>query len=146
MKKSSEDASCHYCGDWNECRDHMVPHSFTSYGISNRVYKGRTVPCCHLCNQLKGSRVFYAVEDIAAHLQERYRKKFKRVLRFPVWENHEIERLDYTLRSQIERGEDARRLITAKLANLDLVQSGLEPVPLRTYEPGVYLFVSESGR
>jgi hypothetical protein len=123
----SEDR-CVYCGDWFECRDHLVPRSFM------RVYrdyrKSETVHCCALCNQLAGDYVAYSVGEKAVYLIDRYERKFKKWLELPAWHRTEVNELRFTLKRRIAINEAFRRLITAKLRNLDLVSLGFKPIPI----------------
>jgi hypothetical protein len=119
---------CVYCGDWFECRDHVIPLAFM------RVYrdyrKGETVHSCAICNQLAGAYVSYSVGEKAVYLLTCYERKYKRWLELPVWTRPEVGELRYTLRTRVRLNEAFRRLIVAKLRNLDLVSMGFEPVPI----------------
>lgn len=130
MSDSSDD-QCVYCGDWFQCRDHLVPASYMQ--VYRSYAKGTTVKCCHLCNNLAGDFVAFTVGDKAAHIEKRYRKRFKKVLKLPHWDEWELKQLDYGLRDMVIKNQHMKRLILIKLENLELVQAGFEPVPIRGF-------------
>lgn len=119
---------CVYCGDWFECRDHVIPRAFM------RVYRdyrrAETVHCCALCNQLAGDYVAYSVGEKAVYLIDRYERKYRKWLELPVWTKPEVYELRFTLKKRIATNEAFRRLIVAKLRNLDLVSLGFKPIPI----------------
>ena len=89
---------CAHCGDFYECRDHVIPVSWES--VFRSYKKGHTVPACALCNQLAGDYVPYSFADKASFLIGRYQKKFRRLIRLPHWTEDEIAELYYGMRTQ----------------------------------------------
>lgn len=122
---NGSDERCVYCGDWFECRDHVIPRAFL------RVYRdyrrNETVHCCALCNQLAGDYVAYSTGEKAAYLMARYERKYKYWLELPVWTGAELKGLRYSLRTRVACNEALRRLIAFKIRNLDLVSLGFKP-------------------
>lgn len=116
---------CVYCGDWFQCRDHVIPVSWMQV---YRDYKpGQTVHCCNLCNTLAGSFVAFSVIQKANYFATKYRKKFRKTLRLPDWTDKELEALEYGLRGFVRQQINERLLLEAKLENLDRVALGFEP-------------------
>ena len=119
---------CHYCGDWYDCRDHVIPVSYTHI---RRAFKGcKTVPACTMCNSLLSSFLFASMEERSAYLFDKYQSRYRRVLKLPVWTEQEVSELDYGMRSVVEGQQHAKRIVMAKLANLALTSEGEEPVSI----------------
>lgn len=119
---------CVYCGDWFQCRDHVIPVSWAQVYRDSK--EDQIVHCCTLCNTLAGDFVAFSVIQKANHLAMKYRKKFRKVLRFPNWSDKELEELDYGLKGFVLQQINERLLMEAKLENLDRVALGFEPRPL----------------
>lgn len=139
-----EQKVCVYCGDWFECRDHVIPVSYTH---ARRCFRNtKTVPACKLCNQLLGSQIFSSMEERSAYLFDTVRHRYRRLLKLPVWSQDEIDDLQDGMRSVVETSQHAKRLIAAKLANLNLTSNGQEPVPipaLRSHSEAIALLCAE---
>lgn len=119
---------CHYCGDWYQCRDHVIPVSYTH---PRRVFKGcKTVPACLLCNSLLSNFIFSSMEERSAYLFDKYHSRYRRLLKLPVWSEDEINELEAGMRSVVEGQQHAKRLIMAKLSNLALTSEGEAPVSI----------------
>ena len=113
---------CIYCGDWFQCRDHIIP---ISYCQTYRDYKrGATVYCCKECNTLLGDRAHFSISSRAEYLIEAYWVKRRKFLTFPEWTADEIMRLGYNLRDGIARKMATKRIYLKKLENLELVSQG----------------------
>ena len=127
-----EQKCCVYCGDWYQCRDHVIPISYSS---SYRNYKPKDiVKCCMLCNSLAGDSLHFSIMSKAKYLYHRYNRKYKKVLNYPVWDIVELNDLDYGLRQFIVSRQHLKRLITFKLENLELVACGLAPRILNKFK------------
>ena len=123
--------SCVYCGDWYQCRDHVIP---VSWQQTYRSYKkGETVRSCTLCNTLAGDSVHFSIISKAEYLIKRYNKKFKKVLNLPKWSAQEIDDLDYGLKSYVLNRQHLKYLIAAKLKNLEKSSYGLDVEPLNVF-------------
>jgi predicted nucleic acid-binding Zn ribbon protein len=119
---------CVYCGDFNQCRDHVIPvsvsHTFRTYNYED------TVDCCMECNKLAGDFSATCIEEKAAFLVKRYQKKYNSILELPKWDNKELDKLDGALRMQIKANENKKRLLTLKINNLELCSYGTMPKPI----------------
>lgn len=127
----SDTAYCVYCGDWSQCRDHVIPVSYSQTYRNYRV--GDTVPCCHLCNTLAGDSLHFSVQSKSRYLVDRYLKKFKKVLKIPDWSPSDLRDLDYGLRTFVESRLYLRELVESKLCNLRRVSDGFEAVRLNEF-------------
>ena len=104
---------CVYCGQSAETKDH-VPAVSTAWAFGTDYFRSQGIPLlvypsCQECNKTLGaySRRF-DLKARAAHVYEKYGKKYARFMKQPEWEHDELEELDYSLRSYIERSEIIR--------------------------------------
>lgn len=104
---------CVYCGQSAEAKDH-VPAVSTAWAFGTDYFRSQGIPLlvypsCQECNATLGaySRRF-DLRGRAAYVYEKYRKKYDRVMNQREWEDEELEELDYSLRSYIERSEIIR--------------------------------------
>lgn len=121
---------CTYCGDFNECQDHVT---CVAYNSGNRsLDRGPTVACCNMCNNLAGDFVAESVIQKAIHLEIMYERKFGRKLQScgARWTRVEIAELTGNLRDYVECKQFLVVLLRAKLKNLNRVINGylLEPI------------------
>lgn len=123
---------CVYCGDWFQCRDHVVPISWQQTYRNYR--RGETVKCCTLCNTLAGDSVHFSLLSKAEYLIKRYHKKFKKILLLPEWTLDEMEELDYGLQAYVLQRQHLKHLVLFKLENLSRSSCGLDVEPLRAFD------------
>ena len=116
---------CVYCGDFNQCRDHVIP---VSYNSTHRNYNpNETVDCCNECNRLAGSYPATSVDDKASYLLQRYKTIYSKILNLPLWENSELDQLKGSLKMQVKANENKRRLISKKMEHLRISAMGILP-------------------
>lgn len=121
---------CIYCGDWFQCRDHLVP---VSYSQSYRDYKSRdTVKACIECNKYAGSTVFFNIQDKAKFIKSQYLKHKDKILTLPTWEQEELSGIGRNLESTILKNQSLKSLYLMKLDNLELVVNGYPPIPIHS--------------
>lgn len=119
---------CVYCGDFFECRDHVIP---VRYNNVRRDYRrGSTVHCCNRCNGLLGSAAYFTVQERARHLIDRYRERNARDLTFPDWSEHELSTMAPKMRRTIRGRLAVRTLIRLKIDNLERVCLGIDVEPI----------------
>ena len=121
---------CVYCGDFNQCRDHVIPVRYMS--VLRSYNSDDTVDCCHLCNRLALDYPAKCIEEKAYYLINQYQKKFSKILKMPEWENNEIDELSGNLQFKVKATENHRRFIKNKLENLYLSSMGTLPKKLKT--------------
>jgi hypothetical protein len=124
-------AFCVYCGDWWQCRDHVIPLSWLRVYRNYRV--SETVHCCDLCNKLAGSFPAQSIEEKAFHLQRRYENKFKRLLSRgnSPWTRQGLSELHGWLRHYCTTRAILRQVVERKLINLAAVSLGFPAKPFR---------------
>lgn len=119
---------CVYCGDFFECRDHVIP---VRYNNVKRDYRpGSTVHCCNRCNALLGSAAYFTVKARAAFLIDRYRERNARDLTFPDWSADELATMSPRMQRAILGRLAARALIRLKIDNLERVCLEIEVEPI----------------
>lgn len=119
---------CSYCGDYYQCRDHVIP---VSWNDTYRTYRpGDTVPCCRECNGYLGNKPLFNLPDRANYLTDVYLKKKGAILKFKGWSPEELRDVGYNIREQIEKRLYLKEVYSNKLMNLGLVSSGCEPYPI----------------
>ena len=105
---------CVYCGQSPETKDH-VPAVSTAWAFGTDYFRSRGIPLlvypsCQECNSTLGAfSSRFDLKGRAIYVYEKYRKKYARVIEQLEWEEEELEELDYSLRSYIERSEMIRR-------------------------------------
>jgi 5-methylcytosine-specific restriction endonuclease McrA len=110
---------CHYCGLPADTIDHTIPQHL----IARVDYSGidipdslLTVPACRECNVLIGGSVFATVDERARYLKSRLRKRYRSVLKTPVWSTGELEEMSDKMREYISSAAKARKCIEDRLA------------------------------
>jgi len=111
---------CIYCGQISDTKDH-VPAVSTVWAYGTEYFAKLRIPlvaypACRECNSTLGNRsTRFDLKSRAIHLYEKYRKKYCSLLQQPEWEVDEIDALDYSLASYIERAELLRSWIERRL-------------------------------
>jgi hypothetical protein len=130
MAKSIEIGTehCVYCGDYFQCRDHVIPVSYSSV---YRSYKpGDTVHCCNRCNSFLSDKAHFTIHDRANYLIDIYRDRHWKDITFPIWEKQELEELGHNLRANVEKRLRLKTLYLNKIRNLELCSQGHPIVPI----------------
>ncbi len=118
---------CVYCGDYFQCRDHVIPISYRS--TFRHFSSGEIVPCCRQCNTLAGDHVALTVQEKVMFLQRKYEALLKRK-KSPVWTEGELRSLDFGLQTLVRRKSYESDLIRQKIKNLESVIFDLEITPI----------------
>lgn len=112
---------CVYCGDLATCRDHVIPACVLGYRRRHFRRGDWIVSACHECNQILGSELLVTVPTRAEYLFARYQKRWKKILRSPVWTIAERAELAGNLSRHIEALENLRDICIRRLDHLSLV-------------------------
>ncbi len=112
---------CTYCGSDSDLqREHVISATY----LGTRSYdedKQWIVPACRICNLLAGSKVFFSIPDKAEYILSRYRKRYKKILSIPYWDEEELKSMGYLLRASIEGGIMAKAIINQRVRYLEIV-------------------------
>lgn len=126
---NTAETCCVYCGDYNECQDHVICVSYNSG--NRRLDRGKTVNCCNMCNGIAGDFLAESIIEKAIYLEDQYQRRFSKFRKIPKWTRAELAELGKNLHDMIGRKQFMRELLHAKLKNLDRVINGYPPNPIR---------------
>ena len=118
---------CYYCGDSADTLDHTIPVSFYSTIPTRSGIKSKysdpvpVVDCCLECNTTLHNKLVTDVRDRADLIQERYAKKYKKVLSLPRWNEEDIDELGKSLRSVIVRDQILQTSLKERLDYLEMI-------------------------
>jgi len=109
---------CTYCGLPAATRDHVLPQVLASSlqlaGLENAPDR-TTVPACHECNSILGSRVFPSLAARRNAVHASLAKRYHSILHAPRWAPEDIAALGPTLRSAVERQQYIREVTLDRL-------------------------------
>ncbi len=117
-KTSAEANLCIYCGLPADSLDHIPPQSvrptLVKMGIASR-FPFREVWACRECNSLLGYRELWTIELRKRFIKKALRKKYRRYLRIPHWDDREISELGYALQQHVLQGTVIREILEYRL-------------------------------
>lgn len=109
---------CAYCGLPSTEREHVLPSSFTQAlsdmeeVIPVRLY---LVPSCRECNTLAHNYVFKNITQKRRYIHDRIRRRYKKLLRMPIWTESDLEELSPDLVRYVHRGLQFKEIILSRL-------------------------------
>ncbi|WP_061937659.1 hypothetical protein [Aureimonas sp. AU22] len=109
---------CVHCGMAAETDDPNVPDSLFGflYAIQRPGSGGVTVPVCRECASASKDIRFATPEAQRRHIDAVLRARHRRDLAVADWEDDEVARLGYVLRTAVLNGIDGRERAEARLA------------------------------
>lgn len=116
-----KDDLCTYCGDYAQCRDHVIPVNFLSVARSYSPTKNWIVPSCNDCNTMAGSKVFFSVPEKARYIKSRFERRHSKILKHPEWSQEELNDVSYQIREMVWGGLVAKRVAKERLEYFDSV-------------------------
>ena len=109
---------CSYCGEFADTYDHVIPVSYKHVDRKMEVGNKEAIPCCSECNTILGNRFLHTVSARATYLLKEYRKRYKRVLNTPHWEDDELEEMGESMRKSILARLDTKDILNERLIHL----------------------------
>jgi hypothetical protein len=110
---------CFYCSEPSTCYDHRPAISLLpSLDIKEYLEKGskfRLIPSCTLCNSYLSNTNFINIFDCLLFLKTKYNKKLDK---FPVWSEKELEFISESLIGLILLNQEKRNVLIEKLENI----------------------------
>lgn len=118
---------CFYCGFPATTRDHSIPVSILWTIIRNQNWdlleqlkagyeRGElVVPACRECNSLLAAGLDYSLEERKLRLKGLLKKKYKRYLDLPDWNEKELAEMGYSLLEWINSSLAFRNNILMRL-------------------------------
>lgn len=111
---------CAYCGETASHRDHVPPVSW--FSTRNRrhphSYSMPWVWACAECNHQLWNLMLLTIEDRSRYLYEKYKQKYKKLLKSPKWTDIDLEELGTNLKQSIYQIEKQQILIKHRLSHL----------------------------
>jgi len=109
---------CVYCGDIANELDHVIPKS---YANTQSYSKDKVIPCCKECNVNLGNVAYHTISGRASYLIPIYRKKYNKILKFPEWDEYDLEDMSKNMKKSIIFMQNKRELIKLRIKNLENV-------------------------
>lgn len=120
--------SCVYCGVLADTMDHVPPISWCQ-SFDKKVLETHNffkVPCCNECNNFLNNMPLFSVRERLKEVRKRIKKKYKKVLSMPKWDEEELQELSKEfadhIRQQSIKSELTKERIThfpdSKMFNL----------------------------
>ena len=114
---------CYYCGRQATQVDHVIPQSMlrqlamSTEPITMEIIKHRalTVHSCGECNTLLSNIYLESLQAKKKYLKTKLRKRYKKVLEMPRWDQDEVEELGYNLRTFVQGSIDQKELVLERL-------------------------------
>jgi len=106
--KGDKYGSCTYCGIPAETLDHIPPISAV-YFLSERAkedFNFYKVPSCSECNSALNNTSLLSVAERHSYIRKFLKKKYKRGLRIPYWDEDELKELHSTMREEIKKANE----------------------------------------
>lgn len=110
-RKFKKYGRCIYCGDTEQCLDHVYPISKLGMNDLSKInrplfkifFQGlNLVPSCFECNALAEDRSFVSIREKRKFIQSKIKKKYKKILNLPEWSEEEIKELGPNLRKSVK--------------------------------------------
>lgn len=96
---------CTYCGDNAQGVDHVIPWSFQKDRPRHHQHaSGPMTYACTLCNSFLSNRFFSDFRMRCEFVRDYLDRKARPV----IWHNYELEKLDYTVRTYIQKQQKRR--------------------------------------
>lgn len=112
---------CTYCGFGADLeREHVIPAVWYSHR-SFDPNKQWIVAGCRQCNLLAGSHMVFSVPEKAKYLYKRYKSRFSKILKTPIWTPEELREVDYKLRVVIEEAQIQKVMLSRRVEHLEFV-------------------------
>ncbi len=121
--RPKEGDCCYYCGRQATQIDHVVPQStirmiaMSTENITYDLMKNRalTVHSCGECNRLLSDSYQDTLIERKAELKKRLRRRYKKILEMPDWNEKEFEGLEWFFQSDIEYHLQKKELVKKRL-------------------------------
>tara|TARA_R110000744_G_C18865641_1_gene504561 strand:- start:35 stop:445 length:411 start_codon:yes stop_codon:yes gene_type:complete len=116
---------CTYCKDIADTLDHVIPHSYVATNSKQiRTYnKNEVVPCCRECNSLLGSKLYFTIAERADYLYTTYKKRYKKLLSIPEWDENDLKEIKNNLKKYIEASIKEKKIIQIRIDYCELIRN-----------------------
>jgi Zn-finger protein len=102
---------CYYCGQSADSVDHVIPQAMlrqlaalSDVQITKEILRKRALKvwACRECNCLASDSIQDSLIERRQFVKEKLRKRYRKILELPKWEESELNELGYVLRQHIE--------------------------------------------
>ena len=116
--------NCAYCQESAYTLDHVIPHTYVAKNSKQpRTYsKSEVVPCCKECNNLLGSNLYFTIAERAGYLYTTYKKRYKKLLSMPEWDEDDIEELKNKLKKYVKASLKEKKRVQIRIDYCQLVR------------------------
>ena len=114
---------CAYCGETATSRDHVIPVCVLRPQARRHTFHANDwlVPSCHECNLTLGAVLLLTVPDRARYLFKVYSKRWRKLIKSPVWTDYEISQLTGHFQRRVQALSIVIATANKRLDHLDLV-------------------------
>ena len=94
---------CVYCGVVSDTMDHVPPLVYVQKcrDILEEISHANKYPACSECNSALGSQLLMTLGDRRAYIADLLERKYKKLLRIPLWAEDELEEVSAEMRRDI---------------------------------------------
>ena len=109
---------CTYCGQVSDTLDH-IPPLYIAHMLSEAGQQGDgpfiKVPSCRECNSALTSVRKYSVVDRRAYVRDFLRRKYRKFLKIPHWDDDELSELDPSFAREVAASVRMAEHVRARL-------------------------------
>ena len=116
---------CYYCGQRANSIDHVIPQSLIRMlvalddkEITKEILRKRALKVwtCRECNSLASCSIQDSLRERREFVKDKLRKRYKKILDLPKWEENEIEELGYNLQVYVRSSAKWKEFIKQRIA------------------------------
>jgi ribosomal protein L37AE/L43A len=116
---------CYYCGQPADSIDHVIPQAMLRQlvcledgEITKAILRKRALKvwACRECNSLLSSSYQDSLVERKQFLKEKLKKKYKRIIALPKWDEDDLNEMGYVLRQYIENAARLKEFIVQRIA------------------------------
>ena len=127
---------CFYCGDSAPTIDHVpslncIHDLRLEYEIEN-YFK---VPCCSECNSFASDEPHLDIFERRNFIKEKIKKKYKRILMLPDWDDNEINSMGPSFRKSLKAQMDYKYFIAYRLLYGETTTFYLNQIGYNNFDP-----------
>ena len=115
---------CYYCGQSADSIDHVIPQyllrqlvALGDMEITKDILRQRALKvwACRECNCLLGSSFQDSLVERKQFVKEKLKKKYRKVIELPKWDDDELNEMGYFLRQYIENAARLKEFIVQRI-------------------------------
>jgi hypothetical protein len=116
---------CYYCGQPGDSIDHVIPQyvlrqlaALADVNITKDILRQRALKvwACRECNCLAGASLQDSLVERKQFIKEKLKKRYKKIIELPKWDDDELSEMGYFLRQYIENMAEFKKFILQRIA------------------------------